>query len=243
MPIYFVRMNPSLKCHSKSIGINITTKWKGVIHVNFRRYGYVCALSVVLLIMLFASPAFAQEKDTDIYTVQPGDSLWKIAVKYQIGITEIIAANPQFKDPNLIYPGNKVTVPLMTMIKAIERDVIELVNQERAKHGLKPLKANWELSRVARFKSDDMRDRNYFDHQSPTYGSPFTMIKAFGIAHSSAGENIAAGQTTAWQVMQSWLNSAGHRANILNASFTEIGVGYSQGGSYKTYWTQMFIRR
>lgn len=131
----------------------------------------------------------------------------------------------------------------MRMIKAIERDVIELVNQERAKHGLKPLKANWELSRVARFKSDDMRDRNYFNHQSPTYGSPFSMIRAFGISFSTAGENIAAGQTTAWQVMQSWLKSSGHRANILNEGFTEIGVGYSQGGSYRTYWTQMFISR
>ncbi len=207
-----------------------------------RRKWWIFLVSVSLIMFLFITPASAQ-KDSDIYTVQPGDSLWKIAVKYQIGISEIIAANPQFKNPNLIYPGNKVTVPLLTNLKALERQVIELVNQERAKSGLKPLKANWELSRVARYKSNDMRDRKYFSHDSPTYGSPFTMIKAFGISYRSAGENIAAGQTTAWEVMQSWLKSPGHRQNILNAGFTEIGVGYSQGGSYRTYWTQMFISR
>lgn len=207
------------------------------------RYGWMTLLTVSVIWLLFTTPASAIQKETDIYTVQPGDSLWKIAVKYQVGISEIIAANPQFKNPNLIYPGNKVNVPLLTSLKAIEKQVIELVNQERAKNGLKPLKANWELSRVARFKSNDMRDRNYFSHDSPTYGSPFTMIKAFGISYRAAGENIAAGQTTAWEVMQSWLKSPGHRQNVLNAGFTEIGVGYSSGGSYRTYWTQMFIQR
>lgn len=208
-----------------------------------RRKGIYLIASVLLLSLLLAPTAMAQQQDTDIYTVKSGDSLWKIAVKYQVGISEIIAANPQFKNPNLIYPGQKVYVPLLSNLKAIERQVIELVNQERAKNGLKPLKANWELSRVARYKSNDMRDRNYFSHDSPTYGSPFTMIKSFGIYYRSAGENIAAGQKTAWEVMQSWLKSPGHRQNIMNAGFTEIGVGYSQGGSYGTYWTQMFISK
>jgi uncharacterized YkwD family protein/spore coat assembly protein SafA len=201
-----------------------------------------------MLITLLVSLAFistptnaSAQKDVDIYTVKPGDTLWIIAVKYQIGITEIIAANPQFKNPHLIYPGQKVNVPLYTATKSIESQVIQLVNQERAKYGLKPLKANWELSRVARIKSQDMRDRKYFSHDSPTYGSPFTMIKAFGISYRSAGENIAAGQTTAWEVMQSWMKSEGHRQNILNAGFTQIGVGYASGGSYRAYWTQMFI--
>lgn len=200
-------------------------------------------LIAIMIWSLGITQTFAQDEDTDIYTVKPGDSLWKIAVKYQVGITEIIAANPQLKNPNLIYPGDKINVPLFRLIKEIEREVIELVNQERVKNGLKPLKANWELSRVARYKSNDMRDNNYFSHDSPIYGSPFTMIKAFGIYYRSAGENIAAGQKTAWEVVQSWLNSPGHRANILNASFTEIGVGYATGGKYKTYWTQMFISR
>ena len=84
-----------------------------------------------------------------------------------------------------------------------------------------------------------MADKNYFDHTSPTYGSPFDMMKKFGIKYNTAGENIAKGQTTAQSVMNSWMNSPGHRANILSSNFGKIGVGYvNKNGT--TYWTQMF---
>ncbi|SFG54118.1 CAP domain-containing protein [Sporolactobacillus nakayamae] len=127
-------------------------------------------------------------------------------------------------------------------MNAYEQKVVELTNQERTKAGLQPLKAdNSTLSKMARAKSQDMSDKNYFDHQSPTYGSPFDMMKKFGISYKTAGENIAAGQKTPEEVVQGWMNSPGHRANILNASFTTIGVGYVQGGSYGSYWTQEFI--
>lgn len=176
---------------------------------------------------------------TDLYTVQKGDSLWKIAVKYQVGLSEIISANPQFKNPNLIYPGDKVTVPLMdTDILSYEEQVVRLVNQYRRENGLAELTIHWELSRVARYKSQDMHDKKYFSHQSPTYGSPFDMIKNFGISYRTAGENIAQGYSTPQAVMNGWMNSSGHRANILNAGFTQIGVGYVAD---RHYWTQMFI--
>lgn len=194
-----------------------------------------------MFVLMFGGQVQAQ--GTSTYTVKPGDSLWKIAVRYQIGVSEIISANPQFKNPNLIYPGDKVTIPLIDNIKQIEQQVINLTNQERAKYGLPALKADWELSRVARYKSADMRDRNYFSHTSPTYGSPFSMMKNFGISYSAAAENIAAGQTTAQQVVQSWMNSEGHRKNILDSRMTHIGVGYAKGGSYGHYWTQMFIKK
>ena len=97
---------------------------------------------------------------------------------------------------------------------------------------------NTELSKVARTKSEDMKNKNYFDHNSPTYGSPFDMMKSFGISYTSAGENIAMGQKTPEQVVQAWMDSPGHRANIMNSSFTQIGVGYVASGNY---WTQMFI--
>jgi uncharacterized YkwD family protein/spore coat assembly protein SafA len=188
-----------------------------------------------LLSLLLLIPKYADaQPTTETYIVKQGDTLWKIAVKYQMGVSEIIAANPQLKNPSLLYPGQKIFVPLLTQIKAIEYEVIKLVNQERAKYGLRPLKPNWELSRVARFKSSDMRDHNYFSHQSPIYSSR--------ISFTAAGENIAAGQSTAWKVMQSWMQSPGHRQNILNSGFTEIGVGYSAGGTYRYYWTQMFIK-
>lgn len=195
---------------------------------------------LLLLLTLICLPniSYAQQQ---VYTVQSGDSLWKIAVRYQVGISEIIQANPQFKNPDLIYPGEKVYIPNLNATKSIENQVIQLTNQERAKNGLKPLTANWELSRVARYKAMDMRDNHYFSHTSPTYGDPFTMMKNFGISYKTAGENIAAGQATPQEVVQAWMNSPGHRANILNATYTQIGVGNAQGGSMGYYWSQMFI--
>lgn len=126
-------------------------------------------------------------------------------------------------------------------LQSIEWEVVELVNQERAKRNLKPLRADDKLSVVARMKSKDMAEKNYFSHDSPTYGSPFDMMKKHGISFKSAAENIAAGQTTAQQVVTGWMNSEGHRENILNPNFDTIGVGYVKGGSNGHYWTQLFI--
>ncbi|MDF2921786.1 MAG: uncharacterized protein K0R57_700 [Paenibacillaceae bacterium] len=211
----------------------------------WRKKIIVLLLGFLLILLAAVSSGrivYSAPADTDTYIVQSGDSLWKISLKYQVGLSEIIAANPQFPNPALIYPGDKVTVPLYTATKSVEAEVTRLVNIERAKNGLQPLTLNWQLSRVARYKSEDMRDKGYFSHTSPTYGSPFDMMKNFNISYSSAGENIAAGQVDAQAVMDSWMNSSGHRANILSANYTEIGVGYCTGGSYRYYWTQMFIR-
>ena len=125
-------------------------------------------------------------------------------------------------------------------VSQFENEVIRLVNEQRASRGLNKLSTNWELSRVARHKSLDMKNNNYFSHTSPTYGSPFQMMKSYGITYRSAGENIAKGQTTPQKVVNSWMNSSGHRANILNSSYTHIGVGYVKDGHY---WTQMFIQK
>lgn len=126
-------------------------------------------------------------------------------------------------------------------VSAYEQKVVDLTNQERSKQGLPALKINTALSKMARDKSADMRDKGYFSHQSPTYGSPFDMMNAYGIKYSAAGENIAAGQPTPQAVVTAWMNSPGHRANILSKNYTEIGVGYVKGGSYGSYWTQEFI--
>ncbi|MCJ8014289.1 CAP domain-containing protein [Paenibacillus sp. KQZ6P-2] len=115
-------------------------------------------------------------------------------------------------------------------------EVIKLVNQERAKAGLKPLTENTKLSGMAMDKAKDMYTNNYFDHNSPTYGSPFDMMKKYGISYSYAGENIAKGQKTPTEVMNAWMNSQGHRANILNSNYTQIGVAY-----YNGIWVQEFI--
>ncbi|NLY77879.1 MAG: serine protease [Tissierellia bacterium] len=122
---------------------------------------------------------------------------------------------------------------------SIEREVARLVNLERQKAGLAPLTFSEELSKVARIKSQDMADKNYFSHTSPTYGDPFQMMRSFGISYRYAGENIAKGYRSAESVMNGWMNSSGHRANILNVNFGKIGVGYVETNG-TTYWTQMF---
>ena len=124
---------------------------------------------------------------------------------------------------------------------SFEQQVLALCNQQRAQIGLSPLTMNWQLERMARIKSQDMRDNHYFSHTSPTYGSPFQMMTSFGIEYTAAGENIAAGQPDPKSVVTSWMNSPGHRANILSKSYTEIGVGFASGGTYGTYWTEDFI--
>ena len=143
----------------------------------------------------------------------------------------------------MIYPGEKLNIPNIDTTKGIEEEVRTLVNKERSKVGLKPLLMDWELQRVARIKSCDMAQKNYFSHQSPTYGSPFDMMRNFGISYKTAGENIAAGQRTPTEVMESWMQSQGHRENILKREFTHIGVGYCKGGAYGTMWTQQFIQK
>ena len=141
-------------------------------------------------------------------------------------------------------PGTEIQDPstdeenTSTEVSAFEQEVLELTNAERTKAGLSPLSLDTELSKVARIKSQDMKDQNYFSHTSPTYGSPFDMMTTFGISYRSAAENIAQGQTTPAAVVQAWMNSQGHRENILNASYTHIGIGHVSDGNY---WTQMFI--
>jgi uncharacterized YkwD family protein len=116
--------------------------------------------------------------------------------------------------------------------------VIELTNAQRRQNGLPDLKADTQLSGVAQKKSEDMKQKNYFSHTSPTYGSPFDMMRDFGVTYKTAGENIAQGQQTPEQVVDAWMKSQGHRENILSPKYTHIGVGYESAGNH---WTQMFI--
>ena len=194
-------------------------------------YSKLAAVSLSALVLTTSASALS-------HTVVRGDTMWKLAVQYQVGTSEIIASNPQVSNPDLIYPGQILTIPEEdAAVTQYEQEVIRLVNEIRVQNGLSALTYNWELSRVARYKSQDMVDNRYFSHTSPTYGTPFQMIRSFGLSYRSAGENIAYGQRTPQAVVNAWMNSSGHRANILNASYTQIGVGYVADGHY---WTQMF---
>lgn len=182
------------------------------------------------------------ENAVTTYTVQPGDSIWKISQKYEIGVAELLKANPQIANPSLIYAGQKITIPEGSPLKTLETEVIRLVNVERARNGLSALGYNWQAARVARIKSQDMINNRYFSHYSPIYGSPFKMMESYGLKFSSAAENIAKGQRTPQEVMNSWMNSAGHRANILSKTVTQIGVGAAKDSNGTLYWTQMFLK-
>ncbi len=180
--------------------------------------------------------------DYTSYTVVSGDSLWKIAVKYQIGLSEIIEANPQIKNTSLIYPGQKINIPSIDTIKALENEVISLVNIEREQAGLPHLRTNCQVSKIARYKSQDMGTKCYFSHTSSTYGSPPTMLQNFNIKSITTGENIAYDKKIPQQVMTNLMNSPNDRKNILSNTYTEIGVGLYKSSSGVYYWTQLFIK-
>lgn len=119
-------------------------------------------------------------------------------------------------------------------------EVLSLVNEERANYNAPPLKWNDTLAELAENHCKDMISRNFFSHDTPDGKTPFDRMKDIGISYVMAGENIAAGQTSPKSVMESWMNSPGHRKNILNPDFKYIGIGIAKGGSYGIYWTQEF---
>lgn len=123
-----------------------------------------------------------------------------------------------------------------------ESQVIALINQERADEGLPPLSSQSQLTSAARIHSADMACNGFFSHTSPTTGSPFDRIEAQGYSFSYAGENIAGGFNSPASVVETWMNSAGHRANILSPNYVHIGVGYAYWGdsTYGAYWTAVF---
>lgn len=127
-------------------------------------------------------------------------------------------------------------------LNANEKEVFDLINKQRTNNGLKALVIDEELQRVARIKAQDMVDNNYFAHESPVYGSPFQMLKSFKISYKTAGENIAANSSNSGAV-NAWMNSSGHKANILNSNFNYTGIGVVSSSKYGKIFVQMFIGR
>jgi uncharacterized YkwD family protein len=175
------------------------------------------------------------------YTVKGNDTMWMISKQYGINLSTLIQANPQVTNPNIIWQGMVLNIPgkgtaATATSSSFANQVVTLVNQERAKAKLKPLSSYGALSAMALDKAKDMYNKHYFSHTSPTFGSPFDMMKSYGIRYTYAGENIAMGQKTPKDVMNAWMNSPGHRENILNPNYTKIGTAY-----YNGEWVQEFI--
>lgn len=125
-------------------------------------------------------------------------------------------------------------------LTADELEVFNLINEQRTKNGLSALKIDSEVQNVSRIKAKDMVNNNYFSHTSPTYGSPFDMLNSFKVSYKTAGENIA-GNSSNSAAVTAWMNSSGHKANILNSSFNYTGVGVVNGSKYGKIYVQMFI--
>ena len=123
-----------------------------------------------------------------------------------------------------------------------EKEVFDLINKQRTNNGLSALKIDSEVQRVARIKAQDMVDNNYFAHESPTYGTPFNMLKSFKISYKTAGENIA-GNSSNSAAVTAWMNSSGHKANILNGNYNYTGIGVVNSSKYGKIYVQMFIGR
>lgn len=210
------------------------------------------------IILMQVTPAGAQHCN-----VQRGDTMYKIAKEYHVLFHELLKLNRHYPNQNLIHPNDKVELPdgstgagttesgtgdtNASNDETADKDaseqaqaVLKIVNDERAKQGLKALVLDKQLNNVAQLKAEDMKKNNYFDHNSPTLGSPFDLMRSQGVSYRTAGENIAAGQQSAEAVMNSWMNSSGHRANILNKNYTKLGVGFCTGGRMGTYWVQEF---
>ena len=169
----------------------------------------------------------------------------------QTGSDYVGAVNKQYVKP--IYPStskntntsntnNSTQITNNVSLTADEKETFDLINAQRKSAGLSELKIDDELQRVARIKAQDMVDNNYFSHQSPTYGSPFDMMSSFKISYRTAGENIA-GNSSNQSAVTAWMNSPGHKANILNSSFNFTGLGVVKSPKYGKIYVQMFIGR
>jgi len=165
----------------------------------------------------------------DWYIVQvEGDYVGAVSKKY------VKAIYPGYYSGS---SGSSQTTGIMT---SDEKEVFDLINKQREANGLSALKVDSEVQRVAKIKAQDMVNNSYFSHNSPTYGTPFKMLQSFKVSYKTAGENIAGNSSNSGAV-NAWMNSSGHKANILNSSFSYTGIGVVNSPKYGKIYVQMFI--
>ncbi|MFG6116375.1 CAP domain-containing protein [Halobacillus sp. MO56] len=198
---------------------------------------FVCLFLFIFL--LITETGNKVDAETMTYHIKPGDTMWKISLRYDLSLSDLIESNAHIENPGVIYPGDRLLIPS----GEITETIVELTNEARIQKGIKPLHMDEALKRVAAVKAEDMAENNYFSHQSPTYGSPFMMLRDYQIDFERAAENIAAAPFSPEEVVSQWLAHSGHRKNILNARMTHIGVGYAEGNNGKGYWVQFFIQK
>jgi len=171
----------------------------------------------------------------DWYVIQTdNDLVGAVSKKYIKAIKPNTGSTAQNNQSNT---GTTNTTNLLT---EDEKEILYLINQKRLSAGLVALQIDGELQNVAKIKAQDMVNNNYFSHTSPTYGSPFEMIKSYKINYKTAGENIAGNSSNSGAV-NAWMNSEGHKANILNNNYNYTGIGVVNSPKYGKIYVQMFI--
>lgn len=193
-------------------------------------YGIVATVKKNEYIRVFAGVG-------DWYIVQvEGDYVGAVNKKYVKAIYPNSSNSNNSSNNNSSSNSNSTTTAMTTD----EKEVFDLINNQRTQNGLSALKLDTETLRVARIKAQDMVDNNYFSHNSPTYGLPFQMLNSFKISYKTAGENIA-GNSSNSAAVTAWMNSSGHKANILNSSFNYTGIGVVKGSKYGKIYVQLFL--
>lgn len=189
-------------------------------------------------------PVVAKVNKNEYIRVFAGVGNWYIV---QVEGDYVGAVSKQYVKP--IYPSSTggggassggTTTDNISKLTSDELEVFNLINAQRTKNGLSALKIDSEVQNVARIKAQDMVNNNYFSHNSPIYGSPFDMLKSFKVSYKTAGENIA-GNSSNQAAVNAWMNSSGHKANILNNGFNYTGIGVVKGSKYGKIYVQMFI--
>ncbi len=205
-------------------------------------------VAMLLLAFLLIAIPLGRDRGIKAEPPLPENSEKTIGEAVNFTITEE-KANP------VVVEANRFTfLPLVLGIEGTEPtteadEVVVLVNAERARVGCAPLQVSSQLRAAAQKHTEDMAINDYFSHTSLDGHSPWDRIRAEGYNFWSAAENIAAGYTSPASVMDAWMNSDGHRANILNCGLEDIGVGYyylandTGNLNYRHYWTQDFGSR
>ncbi len=180
-----------------------------------------------------------------VYKNQICDCIGKIGEYYVLHLDNDTVGVVSGKYVSPYYPQETTTKPPTektdtTIASVDEIKMLTLINQDRRKEGLKELTFDNELIRIARLKSQDMEKEGYFAHTSPNYGTPFEMMKSFGVTYKTAGENLA-GHSSVESAHKALMNSAGHRKNILNSSFSKIGIGIEKSNRYGLLITELFV--
>lgn len=172
----------------------------------------------------------------DWYVIQTEkDLIGAVSKKYIRGIT---GNSNTSTNTNTTNPSTQT--PSTSNASSEEQELLRLINEQRTAYGLSALKFDAELQKVAKIKAEDLVKNNYFSHNSPTYGSPFDMMKSFGITYKAAGENIA-GNSSLQGAVNAWMNSQGHRENILSNAYNYTGIGIVESPVYGKILVQMFI--